>query len=143
MIIDVFSLLPFFIAFSYKKKTFLLSSAAVALVLIEYYSALPFGVYAIALGVALMSTIAFLRIFDASSYISSVIAFSIGIFIYTVIITLSYAIAFDYLNREIFLRGAIFFMNYEIKGLFLGFSIIGLRYGVRQIKYAFVEEKIF
>lgn len=143
MIVRILIILPFLAVFFLKTRPYSIWAALiVGASTAELFSPLPFGIVSIALGVAVFTTQSLLRVFDAFSYISLGFVFSLGVFLHTAILAICYALLFEILGKEIAIRGFISFLNEELMGLLLGLSIIGIRYGIREIRYAFVEKKI-
>lgn len=132
-----------FVATSLGAKPWLQAgTAAIAVIALETFSSLPFAIASVLLGLGLLTMRHVLNIFDASSLLSRMISFLLGIFAYAAYGIIAKSFAVGSLNAEILIRGTIFFIRVITAGIFLGIGIYCIQYSIARIRYAFMEEKI-
>jgi hypothetical protein len=142
MIIDIITIGAFFLVLRWHDRWFVWFAVICGALTADIFSVLPFGATtgAFLLGVFVLRFAN--NFFDASSYIAGVLTFVFGIFTYVASLTVMHIFFQHVANRDLLIRGGLFFGREILLAVSIGLTILGMRFSARLFSYAFVDKKI-
>ncbi len=142
MILDIVTALFFISVIVSCRRVYRIWLFVFASFLVEFYSNIPFGGATLALALGAMVVRKCMNIFNINSKASIFAASIAGIVVHVGTFTI---IRFWFIRGDVLeyaLRTGIFFSREVFLVSALACFLLGLRYGIYCIRYAFVEEKI-
>jgi hypothetical protein len=139
--IDMLLVAPFISLLAPGMRWVFWASVAAALLVAEFFSSFPFGVITLALLGGWLSVRFLLVFFDISSFASIVIAFVVGVYIETALVSSFFILEQGSISAAIILRGGVFAARQFLAGLFVFALIMGIRAAYAVGIYAMAEEK--
>ncbi len=142
MAVDIYIIMLFYLALFRYRSWFFWPAVSIGFFAVEVYSLLSFGLAGSALWLALFMTHAAADLFDASSYSSRFLAFSLGVVLYGKSLAILHYIVMRPSMSELFLRSSLFLSHQFLLAVFVGITMYGIFFSIKLFSYAFVEEKI-
>ena len=141
MIVDIITVGVFFLLLRWHDRWFVWFAVICGALIADTFSVLPFGATAVSFLLGVFMFRFANNFFDASSYVAGVLTFAFGIIVYGACLIAMHLFFQHVANRDLLIRGGLFFGRETLVAVFIGLTIMGMRLSARLFTYAFVDEK--